>query len=159
MTERWDGDELPSAVVHLLATARVGRLATVTAGLQPRVVPICFAWLETPAPMLVSVLDEKPKRVGDQDLARVRNLRQNPACSLVVDHYEEDWTRLAFAQVNGSARIIHPGDDLHRLALDALITKYRPYRAMVLDLRPVIVIDIATATAWRGDGASFGDQS
>lgn len=152
MTERWAAGTIPAAVVELIATARVGRLATVTTRNEPRVVPICFAWLDTPGPVIVSVLDEKPKRVGDGELARVRNLRQNPACSLVIDHYAEDWSRLTFAQANGIARIAEPGDDLHTCALDALRAKYPQYRMMELSHRPVIAIGVVSVTTWRGDG-------
>jgi len=155
MTERWAADALPAEVSTRIASARVGRLATVNARHEPRVVPICFALLQAPGPTIVSVLDEKPKRVGDGELARVRNLRANPACSLVIDHYEEDWSRLQFVQVNGSARVIEPGEALHAAALDALRTKYSQYRAMELVHRPVIIIEIASVTTWRGDGESF----
>jgi PPOX class probable F420-dependent enzyme len=152
MTERWAADALPRAVIELIGAARIGRLATVNLRHEPRVVPICFALLETPSPLVVSVLDEKPKRLGDSELARVRNLRQNPACSLVIDHYEEDWTRLVFAQVNGAARVIEAGDHLHATALAALRDKYPQYRAMDLVHRPVIAIEIVAVTTWRGDG-------
>jgi PPOX class probable F420-dependent enzyme len=155
MTERWAADALPRAVIELIGAARIGRLATVNLRHEPRVVPICFALLETPSPLVVSVLDEKPKRLGDSELARVRNLRQNPACGLVIDHYEEDWTRLVFAQVNGVARVIEPGAQLHAPALEALRAKYPQYHVMDLAHRQVIAIDVATVTTWRGDGESL----
>lgn len=150
MTEWWLPAFIPSAVIEMIRVARVGRLATVTSRNQPRVVPICFALLDYPESLVVSVLDEKPKRVGDAELARVRNLRMNPACSLVIDHYEEDWTRLAFAQINGTARILEPDDHLHGPALVALRSKYPQYRAMELAHRPVIAIKIVAVTTWRG---------
>ena len=117
MTQRWSVSDLPVSVRNLVAEARVGRLATVNGRNEPRVVPICFAWLDSSRPVIVSVLDEKPKQVTDGALARVRNLRRNPACSLLVDAYDEDWTRLVFAQVNGAARVMEPADPLHGLSL------------------------------------------
>lgn len=147
---------MPTAVRDMIATARVGRLATVTSRGEPRVVPICFALLDTPAQVIVSVLDEKPKRVGDDDLARVRNVRRNPACSLVVDHYDEDWTRLAFVQIKGLARVVVPDEDLHGVALVALRAKYEQYRKMDLARRLVVALEIESVTAWRGDGGVFG---
>ena len=155
MTQRWTGVSLPPAIRAFITAARVGRLATVTARNEPRVVPICFALLDALEPIIVSVLDEKPKRVGDQELARVRNLRQNPACSLVIDHYEEDWARLSFAQLNGTARIIEADDHVHTAALDSLRAKYPQYQAMDLIHRPVIVIGVTSVTTWHGDGESW----
>ncbi len=155
MTERWLPEGMPPAVRDMIATARVGRLATVNGRGEPRVVPICFALLDTPAPVIVSVLDEKPKRVGDAELARVRNLRRNPASSLVIDHYDEDWPQLVFAQVNGAARVILPDDDLHGRALAALRAKYEQYRAMDLASRLVIALEVVSITTWRGDDRNW----
>jgi PPOX class probable F420-dependent enzyme len=103
----------------------------------------------------VSVLDEKPKRVADEDLGRVRNIRQNPQACLVVDRYDEDWSQLAFVQVHGSARVMSPGDEGHSAAVAALRAKYPQYREMAIEQRPVIVIDGLTGFSWRGDGTRF----
>lgn len=105
--------------------------------------------------VIVSVLDEKPKRVADRDLRRVRNIVANPAVSLVADRFDEDWSRLAFVQVRGIARIIEPGDPGHDEAIEALRAKYPQYRAMAIEQRPVIAIENLTATSWRGDGDRF----
>lgn len=155
MTERWTGENVPLAVRSFIAGARVGRLATANGRNEPRVVPICFAWLDTSPPVIVSVLDEKPKQVTDGELARVRNLRRNTACSLVIDRYDEDWTHLLFAQINGAGRVIGPDDPLHDQALAALQDKYVQYRAMDLAVRLVILLEIESVTTWRGDGGSF----
>jgi coenzyme F420-0:L-glutamate ligase/coenzyme F420-1:gamma-L-glutamate ligase len=136
-----------------VSEARVGHLATVddTSG-HPSVVPVCFALA---GDEIVSVLDEKPKRVADRELRRVRNIEANPAVSLVVDRYDEDWTRLAFVLVRGVAHIVEPGEDGHAGAIAALRSKYPQYRAMAIEQRPVIAIRGPTATSWRGDGKRF----
>jgi hypothetical protein len=56
----------------------------------------------------VSAIDAKPKRSGE--LARVRNIRENPKVSVVIDQYEEEWSRLPLGH--------HPGHrgDSHRRA-------------------------------------------
>src|SRR3954454_7351119 len=79
------------AVVAFLGDARVAHLATADASGQPHVVPITFALLDG---RLYSALDAKPKRVAGPQLRRVRNIRENPRVSVVVDHYAEDWSRL-----------------------------------------------------------------
>src|SRR5918993_4324507 len=95
-------DELAFAERH-----RVGRLATVSPAGQPVVVPCCFALSERDgAPVVVSVLDAKPKSVEIDRLARVRNVVSNPAVCLTVDDYSEDWNQLRFVQLRGNAHLL-----------------------------------------------------
>jgi PPOX class probable F420-dependent enzyme len=149
------GRPLRAAELAFLRDARVGRLATVDAAGFPAVVPICFALLAGEEPAVVSVLDEKPKRVPDDALARVRHIRRHPEVGFVVDHYEENWSRLAFVQVRGRGRLISPGDERHGEAIAALRAKYAQYREMAIEGRAVIVIEVMRAVSWRGDGQRF----
>lgn len=139
--------------------ARVGHLATVDARNRPTVVPICFALLDGDTPAVVSVLDEKPKRVADRQLARVRNILHQPEVMLIVDRYDEDWSRLAFVQLRGTATLIEPGAHGHAGAIAALRRTYPQYRVMAIERRAVILIRDLRATSWRGDGESFGAKS
>jgi len=121
----------------------------------PSVVPFCFALLPGPEPTIVSVLDEKPKQVADGELARVRNIRMHPSVGFVIDCYDEDWSRLAYVQGRGIARVIEAGDPMHAEALVALRDKYPQYRTMVLENRGVIAIAALRLRSWRGDGQPF----
>ena len=105
--------------------ARVGRLATCSSQGQPHCVPVCFVWLEERA---VIALDEKPKRVDVLCLKRVRNIMENPLVSLVVDHYEEDWSYLSFVMMEGRAEL----RELSGVELLALRAKYPQYQSMQL---------------------------
>lgn len=146
----------PSAEeLAFIRDARVGHLATVDERNRPAIVPFCYALLEADAPVIVSVLDDKPKRVADRELARVRNIRHQPEVMVLVDRYEEDWSRLVFVQVRGSASIVDPGAEGHAEAVTALRRKYFQYRTMAIDNRSVIAIRDLRATSWRGDGESF----
>jgi PPOX class probable F420-dependent enzyme len=107
-------------------------------------------------PVVVSALDEKPKRVADEHLARVRNIERNPEVCFVVDRYEEDWSQLAFVQVRGRATLLPAGSEGHSEAVAALRVKYPQYEAMAIERRALIVIDRLRGTSWRGDGTSFG---
>lgn len=151
---------LTAAELAFVRAARVGRLATVDAANRPSVVPFCYTVLDGDQPLgpvVVSVLDEKPKRVSDRKLARVRNIRSNPAVSFVVDRYDDDdWSRLAFVQVRGRASVIEPGEAIHCRAIAKLRAKYPQYRSMAIEDRPVIVIADLRGNAWRGDGEPFG---
>ncbi|MBX3171139.1 MAG: TIGR03668 family PPOX class F420-dependent oxidoreductase [Candidatus Eremiobacteraeota bacterium] len=100
--------------------ARVARLATCSAAGQPHCVPVCFAFCD---PVFVVALDEKPKKVDVLRLKRVRNVLENPQVSLLVDHYEEDWSRLRFWMLEGTARL----RELQARELEALRAKYPQY--------------------------------
>lgn len=120
----------------LLTAAPVGRLATADAAGRPHVIPVCFA---CDGRRIYSALDAKPKRGRLADLRRVRNIRANPQASLVIDHYEADWSRLWYLLVSGTAELIDAGDE-HSTALALLLAKYPQYRAMSLDDNPIIRI-------------------
>jgi PPOX class probable F420-dependent enzyme len=69
----------------------------------PHVIPVCYA---LDASALYFVADEKPKRGPARRLQRLVNLRENPRAALVVDDYDEDWTRLAWLLVRGPASVV-----------------------------------------------------
>jgi PPOX class probable F420-dependent enzyme len=149
------GRPLRQEELAFVQVARVGRLATVDAHGQPSVVPFCLALLDGDEPTIVSVLDDKPKRVADADLRRVRNIAANPAVCFVVDRYDEDWSRLAFVQVRGMASIVPPGGPGHAAGIAALRAKYPQYAAMAIEERLLVVIANLRGTSWRGDGEPF----
>ena len=139
---------------------RVGRLATADEAGIPAVVPICYALIELQGePVVVSALDEKPKKVDINELARVRHIRARPEVALVVDDYDEDWRRLAFVHLRGRARLLGVGEDGHAAAVAALRAKYPQYARMAIAERPVIAIAELTATSWRGDRAGSEDAA
>ncbi len=128
----------------MLASARIARLATAGLDQQPLVVPLCFVF---DGGSLVTAVDLKPKKT--RELRRVRNIRQNPRVSLVVDRYDEDWTKLAWVIVEGHAAVA--SGDARRRALDALVAKYSQYAAMdLLDTAgDVLAITPTRILAWR----------
>jgi PPOX class probable F420-dependent enzyme len=136
-----------------LAGARVARLATADRRGRPHVVPICFA---AAGGRLYSAIDEKPKRAVPFRLKRVRNIVANPHVALVVDAYREDWRRLWYILVFGTARVIRPGAAEHAAALRALRRKYRQYRAMRLDERPVLAVTPVRVVTWPRTGRTRG---
>ncbi len=133
---------------RFLEAHRVGHLATTGADGAPHVVPVCYA-LDDDA--LYFVADAKPKRRPARALQRLANLRANPRAALVVDDWDEDWTRLAWVLVRGPAAIVDD-EGLHADALARLRTRYPQYRAMSLDDRvahPIVRIAPLSVTAWR----------
>jgi PPOX class probable F420-dependent enzyme len=142
--ERLERLQLPAGALHLLRSARVARLATADADGRPHVIPICFAF---DGRTFYSPIDEKPKRTQPVNLKRIRNIRQNPQVSLVIDHYDEDWHKLAYVLVGATAKIIFRGKR-HTNAVSLLRKKYRQYRAMAIDQRPMISITAKKIVVW-----------
>ena len=125
------------------AAARSGRLATTRPDGRPHVVPIVFA---VDGHRIVTVVDDKPKRSAD--LQRLRNVEAQPAVSVLVDHYDEDWQRLWWARADGIARVVHGGPEWEA-AVRLLQDKYAQYRQL-RTLGPALVIDVTRWTSWSG---------
>ena len=123
---------------------RVARLATADANGVPHVVPVCYALL---GDNLYVTIDEKPKRSDGRALRRLRNIVENPHVAVVVDRYDEDWSRLAWVMLRGRAEILDRGDE-HDRAQSALRERYPQYRAMAIEPLPVIAIRVARVNAW-----------
>jgi PPOX class probable F420-dependent enzyme len=129
-----------------IRAARVAHLATADASGQPLVVPICFAF---DGKEFFSPIDEKPKHASPRNLKRLRNISTNPKVSLIIDRYDDDWRKLAFLLVFGTARVVRRGAK-HRKGVILLRQKYRQYRSMMIDERPMIVIAPARLKSWLG---------
>lgn len=123
------------------ADARVGHLGTASGDGRPHVVPCCFA---VTAGQAFTAVDAKPKSTNR--LQRIRNLEANPSVSLLVDHYDDDWTQLWWVRVDGVARVLGESEE-RTAALDLLAKKYAQYRE-TRPPGPVIVIDIEHWRAW-----------
>ncbi len=127
---------LPPAIAEeRFALARIGRLATVTATGRPHLVPVCFA---LHLGRVVTAVDGKPKQT--RELARLANVQATGRASLLVDHYEEDWSELWWVRVDGVAAVIKSEP-----AVDALAEKYAQYRAD----RPAGPVIAITPERWR----------
>lgn len=123
------------------ASAPVARLATAGADGRPHIVPICFVIDEQ---TLYFAVDFKPKRTTN--LKRLRNIAANPAVSILVDHYEDDWNRLWWVRVDGNARVVTEEVEAQR-AVKLLATRYSQYRANA-PAGPVVAVAIAAITGW-----------
>ncbi len=120
--------------------ARVATLATIRAGRGPHLVPCCFA-LE--GDVLYTAVDAKPK--STLALQRVANIANDPNVTLLVHHYDDDWSSLWWVRSEGRARVLDGDERAH--ALFVLGSKYPQYRA---DPPPgaAIAVEVTGWHAW-----------
>ena len=127
-----------------LRTARVARLATVGADGTPRLVPICFVVIDG---WIASAVDHKPKR--HQRLRRLDDIEAMGSATVLVDHYEEDWSRLWWIRVGGRAVVHREESAESKAARSALIAKYVQYQGHP-PAGAVYRIALDEIRTWRG---------
>ena len=134
------------AVRDFINAAQIAHLATVSGAGEPHNVPLCFSFV---AGCFYFVIDEKPKRETGTQIKRMRNIAENPRVALLIDHYEDDWTRLAYVLVHGVAKVVQE-DSEYAKAVENLRQKYLQYRQMPLspERNPVVRIDPEHVVAW-----------
>jgi PPOX class probable F420-dependent enzyme len=144
---------LGEAQLVLLREARRATLATIAPDGRARLVPVCFAVAaEHPdgAVVLYSALDDKPKRSTDPHaLARVRDIERDPRVTILVDRWSEDWSRLEWLRLEGTASLVGPPHPDHASGVRRLRTRYPQYRGQRLGERPLIRVTVDRAVGWR----------
>jgi PPOX class probable F420-dependent enzyme len=130
---------------QLVRRQRVARLATANQDGDPHVVPVCYAF---DGERFFIALDEKKKRVEVTALRRVRNIVDRPRVALLIDHYDDDWTRLAYVLIRGKAVLLGLDDEAHQPAVALLRTRYSQYLSMTLEESLMIAIVPERVTSW-----------
>ena len=128
---------------------RVARFATAEPSGQPHIVPICYAVSDN---SVYFTMDEKPKRLTNKPLKRIRNLQNNPHVALVVDRYEEDWARLGWVMVQGKAALLDDGEE-PTTAPRLLKAGYPQLHGMQISDLPVIAVRIKRVISWGNLGS------
>lgn len=126
----------------------VARLATITPGGLPHLVPVVFA-VAAGSPggdeVVYTAVDAKPK--STQRLRRLANIDNTPAVSLLVDHYADDWTQLWWVRVDGIATV-HADGEAVQIGYRLLRAKYPQYQSVRLD-GPVIRVAVRHWSSWH----------
>lgn len=140
-----DRAELDAAEVAFIDAHRVAHFATSDAAGNPHVIPVCFAF---DTHRFYLPLDDKPKRVQDQGLRRVRNIEARPQAALLIDHYADDWTQLGYVLIHGLATLVYRGEPFHDRAMVLFRERYTQYQHMNLTQRAVIAFTATRIVTW-----------
>ena len=133
----------PQEMRRRVAESRVARLGTVGPDGRPHLVPCVFV-LE--GDTIYTPIDHKPKRT--RRLQRLKNIEANPAATMLVDYYSEEWDECWWVSLRGRARILEGGDEFER-ARGLLIVRYQQYSDPE-QIHPIIAIDIDKWVGWQG---------
>ncbi len=136
---------LTAAALAFIQAQRSARLATSDADGRPHVVPVCYAF---DGVRFYLPLDEKPKRVDALRLRRVRNILARPDAALLIDRYDDDWSRLGYVLAQSRATLLPPDAPEHAAGVAALRERYPQYRAMPLEERPLIALEPQRYIFW-----------
>jgi PPOX class probable F420-dependent enzyme len=147
---------LTDAERRFLDGERRGILATTAPDGRARLVPVCYVLSDRVdsigRPLIYTPIDEKPKRTDNpHDVARVRDLLVLPELSLIVDRWDEDWTRLAWLRLYGSGELLEPQPherEEHAAAIAALRERYPQYATHDLASRPIIRVAVQRVVSW-----------
>jgi PPOX class probable F420-dependent enzyme len=126
----------------MFAESPVAMLATAGADSAPHVVPVVFA---VHGDVVYTAVDAKRK--STQRLRRLANIEANPQVSILVDHYEPDWTQLWWVRADGTASIHYSGEAM-ATGYSLLRRKYVQYQRVALD-GPVVTIDVQRWASWQ----------
>lgn len=89
----------------IICDARVARLATVgSEDCKPHLVPVVFIY---DGNNFYIPIDEKAKHSKPENLRRVKNIHTNPNVALLIDEYNEDWKKIWFIMIQGTASLIN----------------------------------------------------
>jgi PPOX class probable F420-dependent enzyme len=125
------------------AVAPVARLATAGPAGAIDLVPITFAWTGA---TLVTAVDHKPKR--NRRLRRLDDIARDPRVTVLIDHYDDDWTALWWVRLRGAAVIVSDGPRFDT-AIAQLVSKYPAHYGPQPPLGPVIEIEVTDVRVWR----------
>ncbi|MEM7543277.1 MAG: pyridoxamine 5'-phosphate oxidase family protein [Pseudomonadota bacterium] len=124
----------------------VAHLATLSDDQRPDTTPVVFARV---GESFWSPIDGKPKsRVR---LARLERITRAPRVTIVLDHYDDDWTALWWVRVQCRGEVIEGAHDNWGEAKRALQAKYAQYALVpLLQEEPIMIRFEWEAISWWG---------
>lgn len=139
---------VPPDIEDFIKRERVARLATIDSEFKPHLVPVVFVF---DGNHFFIPVDLKRKSAKPEKLRRIKNIEGNPNVALLIDEYNEDWTRLAFVLIQGIASIVKSKTQANVLLQQAqkkLTTKYVQYQKIGIG-EMCIMIKPEKVVSWK----------
>ncbi len=127
---------------EMFARAPVAVLSTVDDTGAPHLVPVVFAVYDG---VVFTAVDDKRK--STKRLRRLANIAAEPRVSMLVDHYDDDWSQLWWVRADGHAEVHDRGDEMAR-GYGLLRDKYHQYGRIALD-GPVVTVTVDKWSGWH----------
>lgn len=124
------------------ADAPAAVLATVNPDGSPHLVPVVFAVRDD---VVYTAVDAKRKTT--HRLRRLANIDADPRVTLLVDHYDDDWTQLWWVRADGEATVHQSGEQM-AAGYSLLRHKYDQYERIALD-GPVVTVAVRRWSSWQ----------
>ncbi|WP_369389034.1 TIGR03668 family PPOX class F420-dependent oxidoreductase [Streptomyces sp. CG1] len=131
----------PLVARERIVASSVARLATADANRVPHAVPVTFAVQDD---VLYFAVDHKPKSTWN--LRRLRNIRENPTVTVLVDHYDDDWSQLWWARADGHGEVLEEGKERQH-AVRLLCDKYAQYKESPPE-GPAVAVRVERWSGW-----------
>jgi PPOX class probable F420-dependent enzyme len=125
-----------------LRSSAHGVLGTVHAERGVDLVPVVF--VVTGRQLIVPI--DRVKAKADRRLRRLVNLEADSRCSLLIDHYDADWSQLWWVRAHGEAT----ESATEPAALAALGAAFPPYRAPGA-VTSLLIVTVGTVTGWAAE--------
>jgi len=106
-------------------------------------VPVVFALVDN---VIFTAVDAKPKKTAR--LQRLVNLELEPRCSLLVDHYEDDWSKLWWVRADGDGAVVQPAAASDGLA--ALGKRHAQYSELAPS-GPLLAVRVTRWSGWSAE--------
>jgi len=86
---------------------------------------------------------------GPRPVKRLRNLEGDPRVTVLVDVYDEDWSKVWWVRIRGMGRTVEDGPERDH-ALRLLWKKYPQFRSTPPDeaAGPVMAVDVGQWSGW-----------
>lgn len=103
--------------------------------------PVCFVLL---GDVVYHAIDEKPKR--HRRLRRLDNIRATGRACLLVDEYDEDWSKLWWVRLDGHGWLVD--DSAEETAVRAALADKYPQYLERPPGGPVVAVGVTRWSAW-----------
>ena len=111
-------------------------------------------WAEVHGQLYGTLKEELERKRGsgesvilELDVQGMRNVKETGRAAVLFDRYNDDWSRIGWVLVRGTASLLDGGRE-HSRAINLLRSRYPQYQTMSLETLPIIAVRANRCTSW-----------